>query len=462
MSQFLSAAPPWRMRRMSRACSALALLIGATVLPGCGGPANLTEVADDLQTALMAMPGVTDAWVYHDENYAEGVTFTIAVDVPTATREQITAVADRIAATHTALVSNYTQNVEFWVTSDKPVTITRQSRVDAGQIADDAERLRAIAANADGRIDWFRDDDGDVNQLSFTDSRTPDADLVDVVRQTAGDTAVTMSVSPSTPSRQTPRTVVSFPLSANDQTAVQQFLDTVGVDVFGVRIDGGRVQALEATVPADAAVAEQKLSSVIDASRGVAARPMWLAWYVPSALGGVPVFDGVVEVGDCSAPAAQIRRASTRTTPDAGSTLQARLQSKADTCTTADPVRTGRTQPTQAAPSPVPTTPLGQRNAPDATRVPEVASTVQRSTTAISPCGTAQFAPACVAASSGSNGATTTNTGPVRLPWPDGAPHDFTPRPAAGIDPTNPPSGGPPRSPTTARPPRTEAAHSAR
>ncbi len=160
------------MRRWGRTLSAVALLAGAAAVPSCGGPGNVIEIANNLQSALMSMPGVTDAWVYHDRSYAEGIVFTVAVDVPDATRPQLVAVANRIAETRLSHVSNYIEDVEFWVTPDKPVTVRRQSHLDPAQIADDTERLRVIAAHTDGRIDWFRDDD-DVNQLSVTDSRTP-------------------------------------------------------------------------------------------------------------------------------------------------------------------------------------------------------------------------------------------------------------------------------------------------
>jgi hypothetical protein len=453
---------------MARACCALALLMGVTALPGCGAPTNLTQVADRLQSSLMSMPGVTDVWVYHDESYAEGVIFNIAVDVPTATRAQIIAVADRIAATRIDLITSYTQNVEFWVMPDQPVTIRRQSRVDAAQIADDAERLRAIAADTDGRIDWFRGDDGAVNQLSFDESHTAGADILDVVRRTAGDTGVTMSVSPFSPSHRTPRMIVSFPLSAQSQTSALQFIDTVPVDVFGLRIDTGGVRALEAMVPADATVAERELSAVVDSSKAVAAHPMWLAWYVPSAVGGVPVFDGVVEVGDCSAPAAEIRQASRRVNHGGSSTLQARLQSKIDSCAAAEPIPTEWSQSPSETRSPSPTGALP----PDKARTPDITRAVDRPTTVSTPCGTGEFVAACPPSTSGSIGNTTSGTPltrPVRVPSLRGSPA-IGPRPAAGIDPTGqPPSGGqstapggPPKSPTTSHGSTTQAARSGR
>ncbi|PND54465.1 hypothetical protein CRM90_27905 [Mycobacterium sp. ENV421] len=299
---------------MGRALSALALLAGAAAVPGCGGPGNLTQIANNLQSALVSMPGVTDAWVYHDESYADGIAFNVAVDVPDATRSQLVAVANRIAETRISLVSNYIEDVEFWVTPDQPVTVRRQSHIDPAQMADDAERLRVIAAHTDGRIDWFRDDAA-ANQLAVTDSRTPRSDLLETVRRTAGDTGVTLTVSPASPSPRTPRMRVSFPLSAERRNSIEQFLETVPVDVFGVRIADGGVRALQVMVPADPAVAEQRLSTVIHESRAAAAGPMWLAWYVPSALGGVPMFGGLVEVHDCSVAATEIRQASLSLNP---------------------------------------------------------------------------------------------------------------------------------------------------
>ncbi|BBY66236.1 hypothetical protein [Mycolicibacterium helvum] len=426
------------MQRLGRTCSALALLIGATVVPGCGGPTNLTQVANDLQTALMSMPGVADAWVFHDETYAEGFTFNVAVDAPTATRSELIAIADRIADVRISLIANYTQNVELWVTPDKPVTIRRNSHLDSAQMADDAERLRVIAEGTDGRIDWFRGDDGAANQLSVTESHTPGAALLDAVGRTAGATGLTMSVSPASPSPRTPRMSVSFPLRAQSQTSVEQFLDSVGVDVFGLRIADDGVSALQALVPADPAAAEQELSTVIEASKPVATSPMWLAWYTPSAVGGVPMFGGVVKIGDCSAPAAQIRQAALQTGHNNISTLQARLQSTLDNCTTPEATHTEWTPAPPLPLSTSPTTTLDQSRATDGVPTTGTATTVERLTPV----------------STGNATRSTPAVSPVRLPLPARSP-GMVPSPAAGLDPFGPPPGsaqaagpnGPPQPP---------------
>ncbi|MCV7219003.1 hypothetical protein H7J51_27460 [Mycobacterium crocinum] len=355
-----------RMRRIRRTISALTLLAGAAVASGCGGPGNLAHVANNLQSALISMPGVADAWVYHDESYAEGVVFTVVVDVPTATRSQLIAVADRIAGTRISQISNYTEDVEFWVTPNKPVTVRRESTIDPVQMADDAERIRTIAAHTDGRVDWFRDDDGDT-RLSVTESHTPGSDLLSTVRRTVGDGDVTMTVSPAAPSPLTPRMRVSFPLSQQAHTSIERFVDTVPVDVFGMRIDNNGLRVLQAMVPADPAVAEQELSTVIRESRAVSAGPMWLAWYVPSALGGVPMFGGLVEVRDCST--ARIHQASLRSNDEEGISLQARLQSMIDTCAMPEQVATEVGQPqVDTGVSPSPPTPLARRQTPASAR----------------------------------------------------------------------------------------------
>ncbi|MCV7018413.1 hypothetical protein [Mycolicibacterium aichiense] len=438
---------------MGRTLSALALLAGAAVVPGCGAPGNLTEIANSLQSALISMPGVTDAWVYHDQSYADGIVFTVAVDVPDATPPQLVAVANRIAETRISLVSNYIEDVEFWVTPDKPVTVRRQSHLDSAQIADDAERLRVIAAHTDGRIDWFRDDD-DANQLAITDSHTPGSDLLDIVRRTAGDTGLTMTVSPASPSPSTPRMRVTFPMSAGDRHSVEQFLDVVPVDVFGVRIDDGGVRVLQAMVPADPAVAEQKLSTVIQESRAAAAGPMWLAWYVPSALGGVPMFGGVVEVHDCSVAAAAIHQASLRSEHQPDHSLQDRLQSLIDTCTPPEHISTDVTAPSIPQPvfpsSPTPPTTSVDRQAPDRLRVVDAVA----------------IAVAVEPAPSGTTPGHTSPAAVVRPPLPArtaaAAPH-----PAAAVNPGAPqPHSGPAvtagGSPRPATAPHRSASRSAR
>ena len=287
-------------RRLTRTLSAIALLAGiAAVAPGCGSPANIAQAADALQTTLASMPGVSDAWVYHDESYAQGVAVNIAVDVSTATREQVADVADRIDATRFGLIANYAQNVQFWVTPDRAVTLQRHNQLDATQIADDTERLRQIATGTDGRIDWFRSDDGTVNQLAFSQTDRPGTAILDAVRNAVGGTELSVSVSPVAATRQTPQMMVNFPLDAAEQTSVFHLVDAIPADVVGLRLDAAGLEALE-VVAHDPATAEQDLSKVITASDAVSARPMWLAWYLPTFTGGAPAYGGVVKISDCS------------------------------------------------------------------------------------------------------------------------------------------------------------------
>ena len=319
-------------RRLTRTLSAIAVLTGiAAVAPGCGSPANIAQAADALQTTLASMPGVSDAWVYHDESYAQGVAVNIAVDVSSATREQVAAVADRIDATRFGLIANYAQNVQFWVTPDRAVTLQRHNQIDAAQIADDTERLRQIAAGTDGRIDWFRSDDGTVDQLAFSQTDKPGTAILDAVRNAVGETGLSVSVSPVAASRQTPQMLVNFPLDAAVQTSVFHALDAVPADVVGLRLDAAGLEALE-VVPPDPATAEQDLSNVITASDAVSARPMWLAWYLPTFTGGAPAYGGVVKLSDCSQASPAAAQTVADRTGDGVSTLQSRLQSKFDTC----------------------------------------------------------------------------------------------------------------------------------
>ena len=328
-----------RPRRLIRTLCAVALPVAVSALsPGCGAPKNLAQAADVLQAGLTSMPGVSDAWVYHDETYAEGVVFNIAVDVSTATREEIIDVADRIRATRIGLIANYSQNVGFWVTQDRAVTVQRHGQLDAAQIADDSARLREIAAATDGRITWFRSDDGAVNRLSFDKTRSSGVNILDAVRNTMGDSAVSVSVSPVSVSRQTPRMVVAFPLDATEQASVFTFLGAIPADVVEMRIDSGAVRALEVVTP-DPTTAEQDLSAVVTASAGVSPGPVWLAWYFPTFPGGAPAFGGVVHVTGCSRqPVPEVERVSKSSQDDGLSSLQLRLQTKIDTCPAPQPV----------------------------------------------------------------------------------------------------------------------------
>lgn len=407
-------------RRLTRTLTAIALLAGiTTVAPGCGAPENLAQAADSLQTALASMPGVSDAWVYHEQSYAEGVAVRIAVDVSTATREQITSVADRIDATRFGLIANYAQNVEFWVTPNRAVTLQRHNQVDPAQIADDSLRLRQIAAGTDGRIDWFRSDDGTVNQLSFDQSHTAGPTILDAVRTAAGATGVSVSVSPAAASRQTPRMLVNFPIDAAQQKSVFGMVNSIPADVVGLRLDAAGVQALE-VVAHDPRAAEQDLPKVIAASDTVSANPMWLAWYYPTFAGGAPAYGGVVKIGGCGQGPA-IQTVADRTGAGAA-TLQSRLQFTIDSCGAPAPAPTqAQWTPTPAPRQPASTTPVIEVVAPDRAQGPSNSLTLPRPVRRPT---TTTIAAAPVAPQTGSSrpGITTVTrpvpAGPTQLPLP--------------------------------------------
>jgi len=435
-------------RRLTRTLSAIALLAGiAAVGPGCGSPANIAQAADALQTTLASMPGVSDAWVYHDDSYAQGVAVNIAVDVSNATREQIADVADRIDATRFGLIANYAQNVEFWVTPDRAVTLQRHNLLDATQIADDTERLRQIATGTDGRIDWFRSDDGTINQLAFSQTDRPGAAILDAVRNAVGGTGLSVSVSPVAATRQTPQMMVNFPLDVAEQASVFHLVDAIPADVVGLRLDAAGLEALE-VVAHDPATAEQDLSNVITASDPVSAHPMWLAWYLPTFAGGAPAYGGVVKISDCAQePAAAIQTAADRTN-DGISSLQSRLQSKLDTCgaPAASPLPTQSSSAPTATPGQNSTvTPVIDDVSPNRVRDASArAGLPQPSRSAQSPCAATSAVPgfgatrcattSTVAASSGGgqSGSSRSNTGtPLRpvITFPTDLP---VPLPAAG------------------------------
>ncbi|HTY28046.1 MAG TPA: hypothetical protein VMD51_07870 [Mycobacterium sp.] len=364
-------------RRLTRTLPAIALLAGiTTVAPGCGAPENLAQAADSLQAALASMPGVSDAWVYHEQSYAEGVAVNIAVDVSNATPEQIAGVADRIDATRFGLIANYAQNVEFWVTPNRAVTLQRHNELDPAQIADDSQRLRQIAEGTDGRIDWFRSDDGTVNQLSFDRSHSSGTTILDAVRTAAGATGLSVSVSPAAASRQTPRMLVNFPIDPAEQKSVFDMVNSIPADAVGLRMDAAGLQALE-VVAHDPSAAEKDLSKVITASDTVSARPMWLAWYYPTFAGGAPAYGGVVKVGSCGQGPA-IQTVADRSS-DGVSTLQSRLQSSIDSCGAPVPAPTqAQWTPPSTPLQPTPSTPVIEVVAPDRVQGPATSIAMPR------------------------------------------------------------------------------------
>jgi uncharacterized membrane protein YgcG len=434
-------------RRLTRTLAAIALSAVITgVAPGCGSPANIAQAADSLQTTLASMPGVSDAWVYHDESYAQGVAVNIAVDVSSASREQIANVADRIAATRFGVIANYAQNVEFWVTADRAVTVQRHNRLDAAQIADDTERLRQIATGTDGRIDWFRSDDGTVNQLAFSQTDRPGSAILDAVRNAAGGIGLSVAVSPVAASRQTPQMMVNFPLDAARQTSVFNLVNAIPADVVGLRLDAAGLETLE-VVAHDPATAEQDLSTTITASDTVSARPMWLAWYLPTFTGGAPAYGGVVKVSGCSQGSAAIRNVADRT--DAGvSTLQARLQSKLDTCGAPAPLpiqsRTPAT-PDQAPPVIDVVAPNRVRDTTENASLPQPSRSVQSpcaGTSAGPPLSSTRCAtPTTAAGASGGGQSGPARTGTVQLPVSSLPTNPPVPLPAASVSGSSSSSG---------------------
>lgn len=351
-----------RRRKVSRSVAAVALLAGVSA--GCGALPNDARSVDNLQATLTSMPGVTDAWVYHEESYSQGLVVKIAVDVSTATSDQIAQVAERIGAVQLGMVDNYSQTVEFWVTPDRAVTVERNSRLDSRQIADDSDRLREMAAGTDGRISWFRSDDGMDSRLSFEQSHSSGPDLLNLVRRTVGRSEVTVTVSPNSAARPSPQLLVGLPLDPDAQRLVFDSIEAIAVPVLGVRVDRDALSVLQVVVPGTDS-GEGALLDAVAASRKVAARSWWLAWYFPTFAGRAPAFGGIVHIGDCATvPAAVIHDASMHHAgDDDGTSLQARVQSQIDNCPASMPATTpsaGSTPgpPTTTAPAHPPAVPV--------------------------------------------------------------------------------------------------------
>jgi len=223
-------------------------------------------------------------------------------------------------------------------------------------------------------------------------------------------------------SRQTPQMVVNFPLDAAVQTSVFHALDAIPADVVGLRLDAAGLEALE-LVTHDPATAEQDLSTVITASDAVSARPMWLAWYLPTFAGGAPAYGGVVKISDCSQQSSAAVQTAADRTGDSVSTLQSRLQSKLDTCGAPAPAPLpiqSRSTPTTQAPAVTPVTdavaPSRERDASDRAGLPQPSRSAQ------SPCAVTSGVPvfgatrcattSTVAASSGGqSGSSRSNNG---------------------------------------------------
>ncbi|MGY4709921.1 hypothetical protein ACXDF8_10275 [Mycolicibacterium sp. CBM1] len=427
-----------RVRRLRRTASVLAVTACvAAVAPGCGAQQNLAHVASEIQASLLSMPGVTDAWVYHETSDAQGIVVNISVDVSTATAAEIAAVAGRIRSTRVPLIANYLQNVQFWVVPNRPASVSRHSRLDPVQVADDSVRLRALAANLDGTIDWFRGDDPGIDELAITGG---DADAVDVLDsvQAAGVTA-TVSVSPESASRRTPRMLVAFPLQPEQQASILEFLASTPADIVGVEIADNAVRELEIAVSNPAGVVED-LAAVIDSAAAVTSRPLWVRWYGLGTPAGPLVFGGSVEIQSCSAlPAVEPVSQRLGVADD----LQRRVQSAVCGASNPSPPNTGDTQPAPPL-SPAATVTLSAATSPTpASTDTDLPASIRRAAAAACPTPPglipARSCPASgpVSGSARQTAPSATPTRPLALP-----PHPTTAISAASMPMAGPPPAG--------------------
>lgn len=85
------------------------------LLSACGTTDRKVQ-ADQLERAIKAMPGVTDARLDFTDDAQRGATLKVSVNLPDASPQQIADVVARVNTVRGDAYKSFDQTAEFWVT----------------------------------------------------------------------------------------------------------------------------------------------------------------------------------------------------------------------------------------------------------------------------------------------------------------------------------------------------------
>ena len=285
---------------------ALSLLV---LVGGCTGAPHRKAEATRLQQAISGMPGVTDAYVSYENAIGRGATISIQVQLPSATRQQIVDVVDRINAVRGDLFAKFDQSASFQPVADGGAAFEVRcgQALDAATIADEAVALRTLASRVQAEsADWWCNPHD--RRLDIRGNRTPIADVLDVLRTTGSDvsgTSMELLSNPAAPSGDLalPLFSVQYPYSADDFAHFKALVARLAAKPWTAGVGpGSTIGGLSVRVQSPVA-ARQQLADVIAAVGAGPNHPLQLAWALddPPLYGtDTPRFTGRVDVGGCN------------------------------------------------------------------------------------------------------------------------------------------------------------------
>jgi hypothetical protein len=192
--------------------AALVLIVSA-----CSGAPDRSADAQRLQAAIAAMPGVREADVDYENSFERGANLNITAWMPTATRQQIVEVVNRINTERGDLFARYAQAVQLQPNDVNARWFQVQcgAELDAASIADESVALRLLAGRIQaGSADWSCGPQH--RSLTIRDNATSIGAALDALRATGmadASTSLELQASPTPASGQAPFTLfdVQFP-----------------------------------------------------------------------------------------------------------------------------------------------------------------------------------------------------------------------------------------------------------
>jgi hypothetical protein len=280
-----------------------------------------------LRDELAKMPGVESVDPGYTNDFENGSELDLVVAMPTATEDQIAAVASRINTIKGRDFTDYRQLTKFIVGDSLEVKCGAE--LNAHQIADDTHRLRLIRGGVPrGRIEWSRG--GALPRLEVWDVENT-ADVLTTALASMGSEPMTVYIRSLEPTKFA-TWEVSSPLSSQQRSQVDDLLARLVLRAYYVRVDEGRITQLSVYV-ADPATAYRDLKSVISAMAPTKEHRLELDWARMVDPDNFHQFAGSVQIPGCPAGkgSPQTPRRQDYIAPEAAA-LQSRLQSEFNVC----------------------------------------------------------------------------------------------------------------------------------
>ncbi|MHC9292311.1 hypothetical protein ACRCUN_07560 [Mycobacterium sp. LTG2003] len=308
----------WRIRLLT------AVLACALLATACTGAPGREREADELRSAVEAMPGVSSVWMRYSNDVFGGTIFDLTVHMDEATDVQIGAVAAKIDELRRDDFAEYDKTLRIAI--GRHTTLVLGAEFDRVQEA--AGLARALRSHVDAAsVEWrIRGESWSVDVREAADP----AVALDAVLRVLGGQPAAIDVSPAVHS-QGAHWRVDAGFAAADKARIDRQLAAVPGRPSWVGIRDGRLTQLTFGISNPAAAYED----VVAAVRAVGAGPdrpvdlLW-AWSDDPAKSGEPRFAGSAQIGTCTADKNR-GSAAGRLVP-AAADLQRRIRDEYETC----------------------------------------------------------------------------------------------------------------------------------